>query len=183
MSAEFTHPWSLARFSSAPEDRVNSPVRSAVEIRQLIDEAQRLIDAIEVRTIAGLRDRAIIGIMGYAQASVDSVISMQVRDYYSLGDRRWVWLRENGIERYEIVDRRLEPHIDAYLAAAAIAADEPRSPLFRTTLQHSRHLSTRQVARPQILSMIWNISQRTRKQRRSEVSGSKSKTLARLLDG
>jgi len=87
------------------------------------------MEAIEPRNVASLRDRAIIGIMGYAQASIDVVIAMRVRDYYSLGSRRWVRLQENGIERREIVDRRLESYIDAYLEAAGIA-DVGLSPLF-----------------------------------------------------
>src|SRR5258708_36572295 len=134
-----------------------SRVLTADDMRWLMAEAQRLIDDFEPRTIANLRDRAIIGIMGYAQAPVDDVIAMQVRDYYSLGDRRWVRLWENGIERHEIVDRRLEPHIDAYLAVAAIA-DAPRSPLFRVTFQGSQRLSMRRVTRHHVLSVIKDLT-------------------------
>jgi hypothetical protein len=65
-----------------------SPALTADDMRWLMAEAQRLIDRLEPRTVAELRDRAIIGIIGYTQAPVDAVIKMQVRDYYALGDRR-----------------------------------------------------------------------------------------------
>src|SRR5258708_28390566 len=104
-----------------------SRVLTADDMRWLMAEAQRFIDDFEPRNIANLRDRAIIGIMGYAQAPINAVLAMQVRDYYLLGDRRRVRLWEDRIERHEIVDRPLEPHIDPYLATAAIAT-EPRGP-------------------------------------------------------
>jgi len=155
-----------------------SGVLTADDVRWLMAEAQRLIDDFEPRNIANLRDRAIIGIMGYAQASADAVIAMQVRDYYALGDRRWVRLWEDGIERHEIVDRRLEPHIDAYLAAAAIA-DEPRSPLFRSTLRGTQRLSMRRITRRHVLSVIKDITERPVTLRRHEVVESKPKKIDR----
>jgi site-specific recombinase XerD len=136
-----------------------SPALTADDMRWLMTEAQRLIDGLELRTIADLRDRAIIGIMGYAQAPVDAVTKMQVRDYYALGDRCWVRLRANGIERYEIVDRRIEPYIDAYLAAAAIA-DQPLSPLFRVILPgRNQRVGTRSIARRDVLLLIKDLAE------------------------
>lgn len=129
---------------------------TAAEARELLADAQRLIAAIDPGTVAGRRNRAVIGLMGYAWASLDAVLGMQVRDYYALGDRRWVRLIENGFERHELVDRRLEQLIDEYLAAAGIAA-EPRTPLFRTTLQNGK-VAHRKVSRGKILGILRNLS-------------------------
>jgi site-specific recombinase XerD len=140
------------------------PDVTADEMRWLKTEAERLIDGLERKTVANLRDRAIIGIMGYTQAPVDAVIAMRVRDYYSLGDRRWVRLQENGAERYEIIDRRLEHYIDEYVAAAAIAG-LPRTPLFRATLPGNRLLGTRSMRREHILLVIKGLTERLASQR------------------
>lgn len=129
------------------------PVKTAAEARQLASETQRLIEAIQPNSIVGLRDSAIIGVMGYALASVDAVLRLRVRDYYFVGDRRWIRLVEKGVERHEIVDRRLEVDIDQYLAAAQIAG-EPRSPLFRTTFNGTLRISPRPVAGSGFRKMI-----------------------------
>lgn len=115
-------------------------------------EAERIIDAIELRTLAHLRDRAILGVMGYAWASLDAVLTMQVRDYYAEGALRWVRLTENGIERHEIVDRQLKPLLDAYVATAGIGS-ELHTPLFRSTLPGNR-VSGRSVTRRRIERLV-----------------------------
>jgi hypothetical protein len=55
------------------------------------DQARRLLDSIDVSTLVGLRDRALIGVMTYAFARVGAVVAMRVEDYYPEG-KRW-WLR------------------------------------------------------------------------------------------
>jgi site-specific recombinase XerC len=115
-------------------------------------EAQRLIDAIEPWTLARVRNRAIIGVMGYAWASLDAALGLRVRDYFVVGDRRWLRLIENGAERHELVDRRIEPLIDAYLAAAGIGS-EPHTVLFRS-IEPRQRVSARSVARREIVQLI-----------------------------
>src|SRR5712692_9213069 len=109
------------------------------EIRELMAEAQRLIDAIEPRSLPNLRDRAIIGVIGYAWAPVAAIIAMRVSDYYPLSDRRSVRFIKNGTKRHELVDRRLEKLMDEYLAVARIE-NELGSPLFRSTQPGNRRL-------------------------------------------
>jgi site-specific recombinase XerD len=46
------------------------------------DEARALLDSIDISTLKGLRDRALIGVMVYTFARVNAVISMKVKDYY-----------------------------------------------------------------------------------------------------
>ena len=116
-------------------------------------EAQRLIEAIEPWTIASLRDRAIIGLLGHAWASVDAVIAMRVTDYYWSGGRRWVRLTDAGSERRELVDRKLELLIDQYMAAARIEEYSTRL-LFRSIIPGNGNLSARPITQQHILNMI-----------------------------
>ena len=44
------------------------------------EEARALLDAIDISTLTGLRDRALIGVMVYTFARVNAVISMKVKD-------------------------------------------------------------------------------------------------------
>src|SRR5271170_6411436 len=66
------------------------------------DEARKLLDSIDVTTVVGLRDRALIGMMAYSFARVSAVVSMRVEDYYSAGKRWWVRLHEKGGKRHEM---------------------------------------------------------------------------------
>ena len=133
--------------------RMVSPPNKDRRYAVSIGEAPRLISAIEPQNIARLRDRAIIGILGDTQTSIDSVIAMQVRDYYAIGNRRWLRLHENSGERHELAGW-LEPHINAYLAAAGIA-NEPETPLFRSTLHGKPNHPTKwRFSRTSVLSLI-----------------------------
>ena len=66
------------------------------------EEARRLIDSIDISTLVGLRDRALIGVMTYAFARIGAVVAMRVEDYYPNGKRWWVRLHEKGGKRHEM---------------------------------------------------------------------------------
>jgi len=96
------------------------------------EEARALIDSIEVTTIAGLRDRALIGMMVYSFARVGAVLAMKVEDVYTQQRRLWVRLREKGGKAHAMpCHHNLETYLTAYIEAAGITGD-PRGPLFRT---------------------------------------------------
>src|SRR6202521_6062539 len=69
--------------------RGKTPVLSAAEARQLLD-------SIEIDTLIGLRDRALIGMMCYSFARVSATVTMNVEDYYQQGKRSWFRLHEKG---------------------------------------------------------------------------------------
>ena len=97
------------------------------------DEARALLDAIDITTLTGLRDRALIGAMVYTFARVNAVIAMKVKDYFVQGRRGWVRLHEKGGKEHEVpCHHTLERYLDEYIAAAGIAA-EPDAPLFQST--------------------------------------------------
>jgi len=60
------------------------------------EEARTLLASIDIRTIAGLRDRALIGVMVHTLARVRAVIGMRVQDYYPKGKRWWFRLHEKA---------------------------------------------------------------------------------------
>jgi integrase/recombinase XerD len=121
-----------------------TPVLSAEETRILLDH-------IDTNTIAGLRDRAMIGVMVYSFARVGAVVGMNVEDYFQEGKRWWFRLHEKGGKRHEVpAHHNAEAYVDAYLAAAHIG-DDRKGPLFRS-LDRERHLTPRRLHRLEVLA-------------------------------
>ena len=117
------------------------------------DEARQLIDSIDIATICGLRDRALIGVMVYSFARVSAAISMRVEDYFTEGKRWWFRLHEKGGKRHEIpAHHNAEAYLDAYIEAAKIAG-EKRTPLFRT-IDRKGYLTARSMTRNDVLRMV-----------------------------
>jgi site-specific recombinase XerC len=118
------------------------------------DQARRLIDSIDVSTLVGLRDRALIGVMTYAFARIGAVVAMRVDDYYPEGKRWWVRLHEKGGKRHEMpAHHKLEAYIDDYLAAAGIR-DDGKTPLFRSALGRTGRLGDVAMHRVDAYRMI-----------------------------
>ena len=51
-------------------------------------EARELLDSIDVSSHAGLRDRALIGLMVYSFARIGAALGMTVRDVYTRNSRQ-----------------------------------------------------------------------------------------------
>ena len=120
-------PFNPASSVRGPKHVVKSgktPVLSAAETRVLLD-------GIDVATLAGLRDRALLGVLVFSFARVTAAVSMRVADYYTQGPRSFFRLHEKG-GRYNVVPAHhsAQTYVDAYLAGAGIAEDH-RGPLFR----------------------------------------------------
>ena len=123
-----------------------TPVLSAEETRALLDH-------IDIRTMAGLRDRALIGVMVYSFARVGAVVGMDVADYFQEGKRWWFRLHEKGGKEHEVpAHHNAEAYVDAYLAAGQLA-EQRKSPLFRS-LDRKRRLTGRRLHRLEVLAMI-----------------------------
>ena len=125
-----------------------TPVLSAKETRALLD-------GIDVSTIAGLRDRAFLGVLVYSFARVSAAVSLRVADYYTQGPRSFFRLHEKG-GRYNVVPAHhtAQAYVDAYLEAAGIGADR-RGPLFRSCEPGRRDtLQDRAMSRFGALKMI-----------------------------
>lgn len=95
-------------------------------------EARALLDSIDVGTHAGLRDRALIGLMVYSFARIGAALGMAVEDVYTQNRRLWVRLREKGGKQHTMpCHHNLEEYLVAYLDGAGLR-DDPKGPLFRT---------------------------------------------------
>lgn len=138
-----------------PAASVRGPKRIVVEGRTPVlsaDEARLLLDGIDVGTVVGLRDRALIAVMAYAFARISAAVAMTRADYRVRGKRGWVWLREKGGKMREIpAHHNLIAYLDAYLDAAKL---EEGTPLFRSTRGRSGTLTARAMTRRDALRMI-----------------------------
>ncbi len=118
------------------------------------DEARTLIDAIDVSSLPGLRDRALIGLMVYTFARVGAATSMRVEDFFVKGRRGWVRLREKGGKEHEMpTHHNLDRYLEEYIRAAGIAED-PKSPIFRTTRGRSGELTGNALLQSDVWRMI-----------------------------
>lgn len=96
------------------------------------EEARALLDSIDVSTAAGLRDRALIGLMVYSFARIGAALGMTVADVYTQNRRLWVRLKEKGGKAHALpCHHNLEAYLVAYIDGTGLAED-PKGPLFRT---------------------------------------------------
>lgn len=118
------------------------------------EEARTLLDAIDVTTPIGLRDRALIGLMVYSFARVGAALSMKVEDVYVQNRRLWVRLHEKGGKRHEMpCHHNLETYLHAYIDGCGLAAD-PRGPLFRTIGRGTGELTESPLPQANAYAMI-----------------------------
>lgn len=129
-------------------------------------EARALLDSIDVSTSAGLRDRALIGLMVYSFARVGAALTMTVADVYTQNRRLWVRLREKGGKMHALpCHHNLEEYLAAYLDSVGIK-DDPKGPLFRTIGRGTGQLTRTPLAQASAHAMI---------QRRTTAAGIKTK--------
>jgi integrase/recombinase XerC len=117
-------------------------------------ETRRLLDSIDVSTHAGLRDRALIGLMVYSFARIGAALAMKVEDVYVQNRRLWVRLHEKGGKRHEMpCHHNLESYLEAYLDGGGIRQD-PKGPLFRTIGRKTRLLTRTPLPQANAYAMI-----------------------------
>jgi site-specific recombinase XerD len=123
-----------------------TPVLTAEQTRQLLD-------SIKTNTIAGLRDRALIGVMVFSFARVSAVLSMNVEDYFLKGRRSYFHFYEKGGVDHEVAaHHKAEEYMDAYIAAAGIG-EQKKTPLFRS-INSKRQLTERRLDRQRAWAMV-----------------------------
>ena len=124
-----------------------TPVLSAAE-------ARAMLDAIDVATPVGLRDRALIGLMVYTFARVGAAISMRVEDVFVQGRRTWVRLHEKGGKEHEMpCHHNLDDYLHAYLDQALPGADR-KGVLFRSAKGRAGVLSDNPMSQADVYRMI-----------------------------
>lgn len=117
------------------------------------DEARQLLDAIDVSTAVGRRDRAVIGLMIYTFARVGALVAMNVEDYYPQGKRWWVRLHEKGGKRHDVpCHHKLEEFLDEYVRE--LGEPGKKQPLFRTAIGRTGGLTESRLARGDVYRMV-----------------------------
>ena len=118
------------------------------------DEARRLLDAIDVTTPGGLRDRALIALMVYSFARVGAALAMRVEDVFVQNRRLWVRLHEKGGKRHEMpCHHNLEEYLTAYLDGCELRHDR-KGPLFRTIGRGTKRLSESPMPQASAFQMV-----------------------------
>lgn len=109
---------------SNPASSVRGPKYSATRGKTPVltaSDARRLLNSIDISTLIGLRDRALIALMIFSFARVSAAISMNVEDYYLIGEQRWIRLQEKGGKYHEMpAHHELQAFTDSYLQAAQL---------------------------------------------------------------
>jgi integrase/recombinase XerC len=117
-------------------------------------EARALLDAIDVSTPVGLRDRALIGLMVYSFARIGAALAMKVEDVYVQNHRLWVRLHEKGGKRHEMpCHHNLETYLHAYIDGSGLAID-PKGALFRTIGRGTDELTTTPLPQSNAYAMV-----------------------------
>jgi integrase/recombinase XerD len=118
------------------------------------EEATALLSGMDVSSVVGLRDRAIIAVMTYTFARVGAVVALTVEDYYAQKKRWWLRLREkNGKVNEMPCHHKLEAYLDAYIDAAGIE-DDRKGPLFRAAIGKTKKLGEGAISRTDVWYMV-----------------------------
>jgi site-specific recombinase XerD len=117
-------------------------------------EARQLIDAIDITTIIGLRDRALIGLMVYSFARIGAAIGMRVEDVYSQNRRLWLRLHEKGGKQHAMpCHHNLEVYLHEYIDGAGLA-QEPKALQFQTYSRATGQLTGNPLPQANAYAMI-----------------------------
>jgi integrase/recombinase XerD len=118
------------------------------------EEATALLTGMNISTVVGLRDRAIIAVMTYTFARVGAVVALNVEDYYSQKKRWWLRLSEKNGKLNEMpCHHKLEQYLDAYIQEADIE-DDRKEPLFRAAIGKTKQLSEGRMSRKDVWCMV-----------------------------
>jgi site-specific recombinase XerD len=142
-----TNPASAVRGPRYSIKKGKTPVLSAPEMK-------RYLENIDTGDLIGLRDRALVGLMGYSFARVSAVAGMKVKDYFPKGRRYFIRLHEKNGKEHEVpVHHKADEYLHAYVEAAGIA-EAKNAPLFQTVAGRSKKLSGNAMDRVDIYKMV-----------------------------
>lgn len=138
----------------SPASAVRGPKHSVKKGKTPVlsaEEARDLLTCIDVSTIRGLRDRALIGVMLFSFARVGAVVAMDVEDYFRQGNHRWFRLHEKGGQRLELpAHPTAESYVSTYLARAG---RREGTPLFRTITRKDQ-ITEKRLHRREALAIV-----------------------------
>jgi integrase len=140
-----------------PAHAVRGPKHSVKRGKTLVlsaAQARQPLDSIDVSTVVGLRDRALIALMTFSFARVGAAVGMRVEDYFADGKRWRLRLNEKGGKVHEMpAHHNLEAYLDAYMHVAGLF-DAKGTPLFRSADWHGGALTNLPMHRVDVWRMI-----------------------------
>ncbi|TWU34911.1 tyrosine-type recombinase/integrase [Novipirellula artificiosorum] len=105
-------------------------------------QARKLMSSIDVESIVGLRDRAIIGILIYTAARVGAIAKLQMQHYFDTGEQYCLRFTEKGGKSREIPVRHdLQQFITAYRTSGVLDNADKSTPLFRSVVRRTKRLT------------------------------------------
>ncbi len=118
-------------------------------------QARTLLASIDTGTLAGLRDRAIIGVLIYTAARAGAVARLRLRHLEHDGTQYVLRFGEKGGKLREIPVRHdLQGYLLAYLDAARFDQAPPQSPLFRTLAGKTDRLTGKALTGLDVCRMV-----------------------------
>ena len=127
--------WGYTGANPAHSDFVQAPAvpRDGKTVALTPDECRRLMDAPDPETPAGVRDRAILGILAYSACRVGELARLRVRDYREHGGHKVLDVfGKGGKERRVPLHPEAFERLDVWLGEASIR-DDATGPMFRAT--------------------------------------------------
>lgn len=117
-------------------------------------DCRRLLDAPDANTLAGIRDRAMLGVLAYSACRVGELVRLKVSDFKTHGEHRVLGVYgKGGKERTVPLHLEAVERLAAWLELSGIR-DDRDGPLFRPAMTprgrgrdgfQRRHLTTRAV--------------------------------------
>jgi len=115
------------------------------------DEAKQLFASIDINRPAGLRDRAIIGVMFYTFARISAVCNLDITNYYQVGRKMIFRFKEKGGRHHEMpTHHTLIEYLEDYLDVSR----QKKGPLFRSIKQDRLGYADRRLHRHEVLAMV-----------------------------
>lgn len=120
-----------------------------------VKQCRRLLECIDIDTVVGLRDRAIIAVLIYTAARVGAVAKLRRGDLFDVGDQFCLRLTEKGTKLREIPVRHdLRGYLLKYIESAQLQYADKNSLLFRTTIRRTKTLTENGTTAGDISRMV-----------------------------
>jgi integrase/recombinase XerD len=120
-----------------------------------IDQARKLLAAINISNLVGLRDRAILAMLIYTGSRRGAIAKLKRGDFYHAGEQWMMHFGEKGGKSREIPVRHdLQKMIADYLDAADLSYAPKETPLFQSVLKKQRRLTGKPINGDDIYRMM-----------------------------
>src|SRR3954447_5127241 len=120
-----------------------------------VEPARKLLKSIDLSSIVGLRDRAIIAVLIYTAARVGAVSKLKPKNFEHDGCQWTLRFDEKGGKSREIPVRHdLEGFLLAYRNAARLAEGPKDGPFFRSAVRRTRALSKNRMSAIDMCRMV-----------------------------